>query len=127
MKSYTLKSGKYFIGDISRLIHTNKKGTQLIESIWDELYDSNEMFLKISRKNNIFYLMRTNEGDGIYNGIGTDTGVIGVVDINGLKDSSIFTIPTNEAGYLIMDVIDSIEVLYKNGGLYFSNGFVIET
>lgn len=127
MKSYTLKSGKYFIGDISRLIHTNKKGTQFIESIWDELYDSNEMFLKISRKNNIFYLMRTNEGDGIYNGIGTDTGVIGVVDISGLKDSSIFTIPTNEAGYLIMDVIDSIEVLYKNGGLYFSNGFVIET
>lgn len=127
MKSYILTSGKYFIGDISRLININKKGTKFIESIWDELYDSNEMFLKISRKNMTFYLMKTREGDGIYNGIGTDTGVIGVVDTNKLKDTSIFNIPTNEAGYMIIEVIESIELLYNDGGLYFSNGFVVET
>jgi len=124
MTFYTLKPGLYYIGDPSRLFKKNEKGTETLEKIYDEFYKKPTEFQKIQIGMLTFYLTST-LGDGIFNGIGTDTGLIMITNTDDLTDIDTFNQHIPEVGCKYIQVLEGLDVMVDNYNIYFSNGFNI--
>ncbi|MDD2259816.1 MAG: hypothetical protein PHU13_01540 [Acholeplasmataceae bacterium] len=124
MTYYTLRPGTYYIGDPGRLFKKNQKATPILESIYDEFYKEPDKFQKIQVGMLTFYLTST-LGDGIYNGVGTDTGLIVITNIDDLTDTDTFNTNLPEVGCKYIQVLEGLDVMVHNYNIYFSNGYEI--
>lgn len=88
--THTLSKGTYYIGDPAYIIRKTQKGDTFIKKLWDLFYQDMNQFHKINLDGVLLYLMRTEGGDGIFDGVGTDTGVFMIVEMSQLKDEDIF-------------------------------------
>ena len=90
MMKYLLSKGKYYVGDPAYLIKKNNEGSVFIEKLWDLFYKDMNKFHELVIENIKFYATRTEGGDGYFNGIGTDTGVFIIIDLDQVKGNSAF-------------------------------------
>ena len=88
--TYKLSKGTYYIGDPAYIIRKTQRGDQFIKKLWNLFYKDMNKFHKIELDGILLYLMRTEGGDGIFDGVGTDTGVFMIVEMSQLKDEDIF-------------------------------------
>lgn len=88
--THTLSKGTYYIGDPAYIIRKTQKGDTFIKKLWDLFYQDMNQFHKINLDGVLLYLMRTEGGDGIFDGVGTDTGVFMIIEMSQLKDEDIF-------------------------------------
>ena len=114
--TYTLSKGTYFIGDPAYIIRKTDKGDQFIKKLWDLFYEDMNKFHKIELDGVLLYLMRTEGGDGIFDGVGTDTGVFMIVEISQLNDEDIFKQSIEPRGCKIITLNEekTVEVINFN-------------
>lgn len=87
---YLLTKGRYYVGDPANLIVKNEEGSIFIEKLWDLFYQDMNKFHELMIDNIKLYAMRTEGGDGYFDGIGTDTGVFIIIELDQLKGNSVF-------------------------------------
>jgi hypothetical protein len=73
-------------------------------------------FHKIELDDVLLYLMRTEGGDGIFDGVGTDTGVFMIVEMSQLNDEDIFkqSIEPRGCKIITLDEEKTVEVINFN-------------
>jgi hypothetical protein len=126
-KFYLLSIGKYFIGDPSLVIQKKGVAIKFINRLWDLVYVDKQTFKKIEIEGIKIYILKIKSGDGVYDGIGTDSGVISIIDIKDMKDSSLFHIPQVEKGFKWLTLDKETKVEEINGILNFDHGFQVNT
>ncbi len=124
--TYKLKKGSYFIGDPATIVIKNDDGEEFLKKLWDTFYKDHNAFQKLKIKGAKFLITRTEGGDGIFNGIGTDTGVIMIADIDELKDKRLFKDLNDLRNVKILSYDHDTSVSVKNFNIYFED-FVVET
>lgn len=114
--TYTLTKGTYFIGDPAYIIRKTEKGDQFIKKLWNLFYKDMNKFHKIELDGILLYLMRTEGGDGIFDGVGTDTGVFMIVEMSQLHNEDIFKQNIEPKGFKIitLDEEKAVEVVDFN-------------
>lgn len=124
---YHLKEGNYFVGDPGYLIKKTPEGEKFIEELWDSFYTDMDCFHKLSIDNIIIYVTRTAEGDGAFGDVATDTGVIGIIDINQVLKDDRFHVRPDGRGchYVLVDDDDEVEV--DNFNIKFKSGYEVIT
>lgn len=106
---HILPKGTYFIGDPASLIKKNEPGDKFINTIWDLFYKDMNQFHFMNIDDIKFYVFRTEGGDGFFDGIGTDTGVIMIIDINQIKDHIVFKQDIPEKGCKVITLDNDTE------------------
>ncbi|MFA6801438.1 MAG: hypothetical protein WCR19_04965 [Acholeplasmataceae bacterium] len=124
--TYKLNKGTYFIGDPAVVVIKNDDGEAFLQLLWETFYENPNEFQYLNIKGSKFYVTRTEGGDGIFNDIGTDTGIIMIVNIKELKNHKIFKkeLPTLRTKIITYDH-DSF-VCVNDFNIYFE-GFEIIT
>ena len=125
--TYTLSKGTYYIGDPAFIIRKTKKGDQLIKKLWEIFYKDMNKFHQILLDGVLLYLMRTEGGDGIFDGVGTDTGVIMVLEMSQLKDEEIFKQNIEPRGCKIITIDEDKTIEAINFNLEIQGVLRIET
>jgi hypothetical protein len=126
-KSYELKKGIYYIGDPGLIIKKSIEGTKLSEKLYEIFYQNMNLFQEVKIDQHQFYLTRTYEGDGYYDGVGTDTGLIVIVLIEPLKNDERFSIRLTQSGVKFLDVKEKDIVTVENFNIYFQSGLKVIT
>jgi hypothetical protein len=126
-KSYILPKGTYVIGDPAILIKKNPEGEAFIEVLWAIFYEDHNQFQKITIDGIEFYITRTKGGDGRFNGIGTDTGTIMIINTLYLEDDSRFRDDLNINFIKILTFEKDEKVSVDNFDIYFESGFTVIT
>ena len=113
---YTLPKGTYYIGDPAYIIRKTKKGDLFINRLWDLFYKDMNKFHQLKLDGVLLYLMRTEGGDGIFDGVGTDTGVLMIIEMSQLNDEEIFKQNIEPRGCKIVTIDEekTIEVVDFN-------------
>jgi len=125
--TYTLSKGTYYIGDPAFIIRKTKKGDQFIKKLWEIFYKDMNKFHQILLDGVLLYLMRTEGGDGIFDGVGTDTGVIMVLEMSQLKDEEIFKQNIEPRGCKIITIDEDKTIEAINFNLEIQGVLRIET
>jgi len=126
-KTYTLKPGLYAIGDPAMLIKKNEKGDLFIKTLWDIFYKKPNEFQEIIIDEITFYITRTLGGDGIFSGIGTDTGTIMIIRTDSLQGDERFKFNYHQTYVKYIQIKDYEWVTVENFHIHFKNGFSILT
>ncbi|MFA6377089.1 MAG: hypothetical protein WCW63_00540 [Acholeplasmataceae bacterium] len=124
---YVLNPGKYFLGDPSIVIQKKGIATKFINQMWDKVYEDSIRFKKVMIDNVNIYLMKSMAGDGMFEGIGTDSGVICIICFNDMQNELLFHIPKVEKGFKWLILDTQVSVFEENGVLKFQNGLEINT
>jgi hypothetical protein len=124
---YELKKGTYFIGDPAIFIRKNQNGEQFVKKLWDLFYLDMNLFQHLEIDGIEFYITRTAEGDGYFDGIGTDTGTIMIIRIDDLSQDERFHHQYPSRGCKLIEVIDKDGVMVESFNIYFDNGLSIRT
>lgn len=124
---YVLNPGKYFLGDPSIVIQKKGIATKFINQMWDKVYEDSIRFKKVMIDNVNIYLMKSMAGDGMFEGIGTDSGVICIICFNDMQNELLFRIPKVEKGFKWLILDTQVSVFEENGVLKFQNGLEINT
>lgn len=124
---YVLNPGKYFLGDPSIVIQKKGVAIKFINQLWDKVFEDDIRFKKIIVDDIAIYLMKSIAGDGMFEGIGTDSGVICIIDFNHMQDELLFRIPTIEKGFKWLIFDTEVSVFEENGILKFQTGLEINT
>ena len=124
---HLLTKGTYYIGDPAYLIKKNQEGDQFITKLWDLFYKDMNKFHELIIDEIKFYAFRTEGGDGIFDGIGTDTGVIMIIDMSKIKDHIGFKQDIKEHGCKIITLNEDVVASVKNFNLEIKGYINIET
>jgi hypothetical protein len=125
--SYELEKGNYFIGDPAIFIRKNQAGDQFVQKLWDLFYLDMNHFQHLEIDHVSFYITRTAEGDGYFDGIGTDTGTIMIIRIDDLKSDERFHSEFPSRGCKILEVKDRDRVSVESFNIHFESGLSIQT
>jgi hypothetical protein len=106
---HILSKGTYYVGDPAYLIKKNNEGDTFINKIWDLFYQDMNMFHLMHIDDIKFYVFRTEGGDGFFDGVGTDTGVIMIIDLAQTKDHIAFKQDIEERGCKIITLNEDTE------------------
>jgi hypothetical protein len=126
-KSYLLPRGTYVIGDPAILIKKTPEGDALITRLWDIFYEDHNQFHEIKIDNITLYLTRTKGGDGRFNGIGTDTGTIMIINQLYIEEDTRFRDDLNIQFIKVMTFEHDEKVTVDHFDIYFESGFTIIT
>lgn len=126
MTCYPLNQGRYVIGDPAIFVKKNKEGDRWITMLWDTFYLDMNQFQQLTIDGITCYITRTAEGDYYYQGIGTDTGTLMIIQIDQLHDDR-FHVNPDQQGIKFIDVDHEMTVCVDRFNLYFSNGLTIIT
>jgi hypothetical protein len=126
-KEHILPKGIYFIGDPAMIFKKTKAGDDLIKALWKEFYKDMNSFQRLEMDHVVIYLTRTAEGDGFYGTVGTDTGTIGIIELNQIKDDERFKAEERLRGCYYLEVADSEKVWVDAFNIYFERGYQIIT
>ncbi len=126
-QSYKLKKGSYIICDPAVLIKKNDDGEEFLQKLWKIFYKHPNEFQHLKIKGVKFLISRTEGGDGVFNGLGTDTGVFMILDVKEIEDHDLF----NSMEHIIkhakkLSYDHDTEVYVENFNIYFE-GFEIIT
>ncbi|TNF08147.1 MAG: hypothetical protein EP317_03630 [Bacillota bacterium] len=126
-KSYVLPKGTYVVGDPAILIKKSPEGNDFIEALWAIFYEDHNQFHEINLDGVKLYITRTKGGDGRFNGIGTDTGTIMIMNTLFLEDDSRFRddLTVNFIKVLTFDKEETVTVDHFD--IYFESGFTVIT
>lgn len=124
---HTLSKGKYYVGDPAYLIIKNKEGNDFIEKLWELFYKDMNKFHELNINSIKFYAMRTEGGDGFFDGIGTDTGVFIILDMNQIKGHIAFKQEIVERGCKIIDIKEDTVAEVKDFNLDIKGYLKVET
>ncbi len=125
--SYELSQGHYFIGDPAIFIRKNPEGDLFVQKLWDLFYLDMNKFQHLLIDGVSFYITRTAEGDGYFDGIGTDTGTIMIIRIDDLADDQRFHHEFPTRGCKILEVKDRDLVSVESFNIHFESGLSIRT
>ncbi|MCD4826845.1 MAG: hypothetical protein K8Q99_03610 [Acholeplasmataceae bacterium] len=103
---HILTKGFYYVGDPAYIIMKNKEGNDFIETLWKLFYKDMNKFHELVINDVKFYAFRTEGGDGFFDGIGTDTGVIIILDLNQVKGNPVFKSEFRENGCKIIHITE---------------------
>jgi hypothetical protein len=126
-KSYLLPKGLYYIGDPGLIINKDKTGDILSNQLYDIFYKDMNAFQKLTIDGIDFYITRTKSGDGMFNDIGTDTGLICIVEVSQLENDSRFIDRTNSKGCHYIDIKEQEKVTVDDFNIYFESGYQVIT
>lgn len=124
---YELKKGTYFIGDPAIFIRKNDEGEKFVQKLWDLFYQDMNKFQHLIIDQVEFFITRTAEGDGYFDGIGTDTGTIMIIRVDELSQDSRFSNRFPAKGCKLLEVKDYDGVTVESFNLYFDCGLIIKT
>ncbi|MGE4321286.1 MAG: hypothetical protein AB7E61_07550 [Acholeplasmataceae bacterium] len=122
--TYELKKGSYFVGDPALITIKSDEGEAFLQSLWKEFYKNPNQFQLLQIKGVKFLVSRTEGGDGIFNGIGTDTGVIMILPTKYLG-KKIFKKEITNAHYKILSYDHQTKVSVENFNIYFEDFEII--
>jgi hypothetical protein len=125
--SYELKKGSYFIGDPAIFIRKNPEGDRFVQKLWDLFYLDMNQFQHFILDGVELYITRTAEGDGYFDGIGTDTGTIMIIRIDDLKNDTRFHSEFPTRGCKMLEVKDRDLVSVESFNIHFESGLYIQT
>jgi len=126
-KTFPLKPGLYAIGDPAMLIKKNAAGNVFITTLWNTFYKKPNEFQEMIINGISLYMTRTLGGDGIFSGIGTDTGTIMIICIDDIQNDERFKFNLQQTFVKYMLVKEDEWVTVENFHIYFKNGFSIHT
>ena len=126
MTCYPLNQGRYVIGDPAIFVKKNKEGDRWITMLWNTFYLDMNQFQQLTIDGITCYITRTAEGDYYYQGIGTDTGTLMIIQIDQLHDDR-FHVNPDQQGIKFIEVDYEMTVCVDRFNLYFSNGLTIIT
>ncbi|MCR3906248.1 MAG: hypothetical protein NUK62_04375 [Tenericutes bacterium] len=126
-KLYILPKGLYYIGDPGLIIKKNKDGDLLSNKLYEIFYKDMNNFQKINLDGLDFYITRTASGDGMFNDIGTDTGLIIILETNQLKNDERFIDRTLAKGCHYLEVLDQEKVTVTDFNIVFDSGYQVLT
>lgn len=113
MDSYQLKPSTYLIGDPG-LIYKKIEGRKLTDHLFEIFYKAPKRFQKMNIDGITFYITKTKDGDGYYDGVGTDSGTIMIIDLDAyLHDPRIHTL-SNRKGILTLNFTKEVTVMVEN-------------
>ncbi len=124
--TYELKKGSYYVGDPATIVLKNKHGEAFLEELWKKFYKSPNEFQQLKIKGCQFLVTRTEGGDGIFNGVGTDTGVIMISDLKELENEDMFRQVDGKRNTKVLTYDHDTSVSVENFNIYFED-FTIET
>lgn len=114
---YQLKPGKYFFGDPSIVIQKKGKAIQFSNELWRLVYEDRMRLKCVVIDQMMIYVMKSVAGDGMFQGIGTDSGVICLMRYEDLMDDNLFKIPSQEKGFKWI-IIDQITSINEENGIF---------
>lgn len=124
---HLLNKGTYYVGDPAYLIKKNDEGDAFITKLWDLFYTDMNKFHALTINDIHFYAFRTEGGDGIFDGIGTDTGVIMIMEMSQIKDHIAFKQDIQEHGCKIITLHEDVIASVTNFNLEIKGYISIET
>lgn len=127
MTSYHLKQGTYLVGDPALIVKKDEEGTHLIQHIWALFYQDSNAFQHLNLEGVSFYLTRTAEGDGYYQGVGTDTGTIMIIHVEDHMHDQRLNLTRHRRGMLTLELPENSWVSVNHFNLRFSSGHYIRT
>lgn len=125
--TYTLKPGTYLVGDPAMIIKKTGEAIKISQALWDVFYQDPQSFQQLTVDGITFLITRTAEGDGIYNGVGTDTGTIMIIDTIKHQFDERLNLTLDRRGMLTLRLLEEVTVYTDRFNLYFSNGINIIT
>lgn len=127
MTTYTLKSGTYLVGDPALIFKKNESGTKVTRKLWDTFYQDMNAFQHLDIEGIDLFITRTAEGDGFYQGVGTDTGTIMIIRIDAYLEDERLNVITHRSGMLTLAIHEGETITVDRFNIYFSNGVQIIT
>ena len=127
MSSYTLKKGTYLVSDPAMIIKKTMDARSLYETLWEVFYQNPKEFQQLIIENVQFLITGTAEGDGIYNGVGTDSGTIMIISVDDHIHDERLNLDLDRRGMLTLRLDEEMTVEMKRYNLYFSNSIQIIT
>ena len=127
MASYTLKPGAYIICDPAYIISKNKEGFAFSEKIRIMFFKEMNKFHHFEIDGITLYMFRSLGGDGVFDGVGTDTGTIIIIETSQLKDDIRFKSSFNKGNIKTFETEEPIIACVENFDLTLSNGISIHT
>ncbi len=126
-ETYVLKKGTYIICDPGLIVNKySKKGSIFLEKLWDKFYKHPKDFQYLKIKGIKFYISKTNQEDGIFDGIATETGVLMIINEKALKNKQIFKEKYQEKFTKKISYDHESKVYVKDFNIYLK-GFTIKT
>ena len=127
MDEHILIPGKYVICDPAFLIRKTEEGDQLSQQIIQLFYQDMNQFHLFTIDGVDFHMFRSEGGDGIFNGVGTDTGTFVIVNIGQLHNEKLFRSDFSQGKIIVFETDQAIVATFKPFDLYLSNGIHIHT
>lgn len=127
MDEYRLKPGIYVICDPGFFIKKNNKGNRLIQKIIKRFYKDANHFHHMKIDGIEMYVFRSEGGDGIFDGVGTDTGLIAIVETNQLKDDERFRQDYSTGKIIRFKAESFVTARVDHFDLILSNGISVHT
>ncbi len=127
MASHTLKKGHYVICDPAYIVKKNNEGQAYFNKLIDAFYRDANKFHHLTFDDVELYVCRSLGGDGLFDGVATDTGLFVIVETNQLKNDSRFRQSYTNGYIKTFDVETEVDVSYENFDLSISNGIFIHT
>jgi len=118
---YILKKGSYYVGDPASIVLKNDEGESFLQQLWDIFYKSPNEFQNLKIKGIKFLVTRTAGGDGVFNGIGTDTGVIIILNMKYLRHKKVLRQNIVARNIKILDYDHNTNVAVENFNIYFED------
>lgn len=125
--TYELRPGTYVIGDPAVIVRKNDRGTAWTEKLWETFYLDMNRFHRLTIDGVTFMITRTAEGDGYFDGVGTDTGTIMILRTEDVMGDDRFqpSFPKHGCRYLSVTENDHVTVMDFN--IFFESGLSIRT
>jgi len=127
MTSYKLKAGTYLVGDPALIFKKDEAGTKLTQELWNIFYQDANQFQHLTLDGITIYITRTAEGDGYYQGVGTDTGTIMIIDVEEHMHDQRLNLTLHRRGMLTLELPEDGFVEVDHFNICFSNGQKIRT
>lgn len=127
MDEHILDRGKYVICDPAFLLNKNEAGDELHQQLIVWFYADMNRFHHFKINQIDIYMFRTEGGDGIFDGVGTDTGTFVIVNIDQISDDERFRHDFSVGKIIVFESDEPMKAIYEHFDLIFSNGIIIHT
>ncbi len=127
MDEYRLTKGHYIICDPGYVIMKNKEGDHLIQKLIKQFYKNMNKFHRFKFQGVVIYVFRSEGGDGIFDGVGTDSGLIAIIETDQLKGDIRFKQDYSKGKIIAFEVNEPIIAQVEHFDLKLSNGIRIHT
>ncbi len=126
-KRYALPRGTYYLGDPAILIRKKDAGMDFSEAMWEKVYQDESVFKQVEVSGIVLYVLKAKHGDGIYDGLPTDSGAFILIDRAELGNLDIFKPRTEEKGFKWITLDSDGWVMEEDGICVFSFGYRLNT